>query len=132
MKRWIVAGIVALALVVVGAYAVRYYSADVRGRIDANETIKSGANRIAQYDYFFALCAAVQDAEAALAAQQALLSVDPEDKRVLANIAGITAARASLINEYNVRAAREYTSGQFRDSELPYQLSAAAERTTCV
>lgn len=108
-----------------GVLGFRYYTADIRGRVDAQETIKSGANRIAQYDRFFNLCASIQAQEGMLTyLEEELGAAAPEDKaRISANITGVQAARARAIAQYNADATKNYTSGQFRDSDLPYQLS---------
>lgn len=123
--------------IVAFAWTFTYYTADVRGRIQANEQIKSGANRIAQYDHFFNLCAGVQTNEASLDAQNEQLAQatsDKEKERIRTNIAGLTTARAEGINQYNADARKNYTDGQFRDSDLPYQIpttSYKGVRTSC-
>lgn len=126
---------VVLVLMVPAGWAIKYFTADIRGRIEANETIKSGDNRIAQYDHFFNLCASVQADEARLEALKVELEKTPDDvdkSRLLANITGVTSHRARIITQYNADAAKNYTSGQFRDSNLPYRLHIEDENTTCV
>jgi len=130
-----VAGVVAI---VVAGYAIKYYTADVRGRIDANEEIKSGASRIANYDHFFNLCASIQTNEATIDALLAELkdAVDNDDKgRIQSTLTGVRSARFGAINQYNADASKGYTQGQFRDSQLPYQIAASAYpdggKTTC-
>lgn len=116
---------IVIAAGVAAGWAIKYATADVRGRIEANETIKSGANRIAQYNRFFNACAAVQANEGALDASLAQLAEttsESEKERIRANITGLRATRSRTIAEYNSDATKNYTNGQFRDSDLPYQL----------
>ena len=123
--------------VIAGAWAFRYFTADVRGRIDAQEIRKAGPLRVAAYNHFFNLCASVQGLEASLEAQEAQLAVTESGKdreRVRSNIAGLTAERERSIRQYNADARKDYTIGQFRDSDLPYQLPTShyeGGRTSC-
>ena len=88
-----------------------------------------------QYQYFFSLCESVQSAEASIDAQRALLdSPNVSQAMVEQNLAALEATRARSINTYNARASQDYTSGQFRDSDLPYQLADepyTGEKTQC-
>lgn len=123
---------------VFAGWAWKYYTADIRGRIEANETIKSGPNRIAQYEHFFNLCAAIQGNEAQIDSltENLAVAVDNDDRaRIQASIAGVKAIRLTGIAQYNADASKSYTSGQFLASNLPYQIPATAYpqggRTTC-
>lgn len=125
--------IIGLAVLVGGGWAIRYYTAEVRGVVGAEEQIQSAPSRIANYNYFFDLCAAIQGHEASLGAQARQLdqvTTERERNRILANIAGLEGQRARSIARYNQDARKEYTRGQFRDSQLPYQLSEGAD-TSC-
>ena len=129
--------IAVIAAAVAGVWAFRYFTADVRGRIDAQEIRKAGPLRVAAYNHFFDLCASVQGLEAGLEAQQAQLAVTESSKdreRVRSNIAGLTSERERAIRQYNADARKDYTIGQFRDSDLPYQLPTShyeGGRTSC-
>lgn len=128
-------GAIVLVLAVVVIWGIRVQTAEIRGRGDAEITIQSGGNRIVQYEYFFALCESVQSAEASIDAQRGLLgSPNVSQAMVEQNLAALEATRARSINTYNARAAQDYTSGQFRDSDLPYQLPSelyTGEKTQC-
>lgn len=139
MAKALGVGVVLLVAVVAGGWAFTYYTADVRGRISANETIKSGASRIANYEHFFNLCAAIQSNEAQIDSLTENLgtAVDNDDRaRIQASLAGVKAVRFSGIAQYNADAAKSYTQGQFRDSSLPYQIPATnypqGGKTICV
>lgn len=135
--KWAIGGLAAFVLLIVAAYAIQYYTADVRGRVDAQEQRKSGASRIAGYELFFNRCAAIQTNEAQIDALKAELknTTDPrEQARINANITGVTAARNGGINQYNADARKEYTEGQFRDSSLPFQIPVGeytGRKTSC-
>lgn len=91
--------------------------------------------RIAAYDHFYDLCASVQDQEVTITSQKAELD-DPATtpsraSQIRANLSALTANRGELINHYNADARKNATSGQFRASDLPYQLDPTEERTTC-
>ena len=118
----VLVGIVALT---VGGLFIRYYLAGPTGAVTAVEQIQSGSHRIAAYNHFFDLCAGVQANEVALDAQYIQLRAmtdNSQKSRVLTNITGLIGHRASLVAEYNANARKDYTEGQFRDSDLPYQL----------
>lgn len=126
----------ALVVLTVGAFAVRWVTADIRGQADAREqTLGDGDFRLAAYDHFFDLCASVQSHEGRLASLQEELDGDPSASRVEQVEASMTAVRSQrreAINSYNADAAKDYTAGQFRDADLPYELSINAEETRCV
>lgn len=120
------------------AYGFSWVVAPWQGKLQARQQINSGNFRIAAYDHFFNICAAVQTDEAAIdALNQELKSTnDPKElTRIGINITGNQVARAGAINQYNVDARKDYTEGQFKDSDLPYQLSTAAytgsNKTSC-
>lgn len=111
-------------------------TADFRGQTDQIEQISADADyRIAAYEQFFDLCAAVQTKEAELAAAEAELALHEQGtyrhNQLLANITAITTARADLINQYNADAAKADTAANFHSSDLPYNLDIESETTTC-
>lgn len=118
-------GIGVLLLLIGGIWAFRYFTAPVRGIVGAYEQIQSGAMRISSYNYFFNLYASIQSYDISLAALQEQLgqvtSVS-ERERILATIAGLKGQKARAIAQYNADARKEYTIGQFRDVNLPYQI----------
>lgn len=135
---WIALVFVTVLVIGVLSFGVRWLTAEPKGRLQAREQIQSGANRIAAYEHFYNLCAAIQAQEAALAAQYTSLdgATGDDKERIKANIAGLTAQRARSIAQYNVDARKSYTQGQFRSSDLPYEIDASAYpkgvSTSCV
>lgn len=135
----IVLGVMAAIVLLAGlGWAIRYYTAPIEGKVGAQEQIQSAPHRIAAYNHFFDLCAGVRTDEVSLDAQLEQLQVTTDEfqrARVQTNITGLKGHRAGLIEEYNANARKDYTEGQFRDSDLPYQLPTTAwekgGRTSC-
>lgn len=124
---WVGMTTMAIAVVIALGLLLRFKLAEPVGIVDAEVQIQSGASRIVNYNHFFDLCAAVQTNEAALDAQfDALDAAESasERSRIRTNISGLKAARYGNITQYNVDASKDYTIGQFRDADLPYQLPA--------
>lgn len=131
----LLATIVIAAALTGAGLAVRYLLAEVRGVVTAEEQIQSAGSRITRYEHFFDLCAAVQGNEAAIDTLEISLeaaSSDRERERLTAAVNGVRAQRVRNIQQYNADARKDYTSGQFRASSLPYQLDPAQEVTSCV
>lgn len=122
----VLALIAVIVAAILGGYAIKYYTADTRGKIAANEAIHANAQfRIEAYDRFFNQCAAVQTIEATLAATRAELSSHPTERReeqLHTNLTALVGARAEAVNQYNADAHKGYTAGQFRSNDLPPQL----------
>lgn len=121
-----------IALLSVGGWVWRYYTAEPKGIVDAEEQIQSGDNRIDKYNKFYDLCASTQRQKRSLEAQKETLEqVDDDEKsRIRQNIAGLQAQIQGTVSQYNALSTREYTAGQFRASNLPYKLSVEGD-TTC-
>lgn len=118
--------ILLIVLLFAGVFGARWFLAGPLGSLTAREQILSGPNRIAQYNQFFNICASIQTHESQLDALYAERDATTDQKqlsRINANITGVSAARAGAINQYNANATKDYTSAQFRDSDLPYQLA---------
>jgi hypothetical protein len=126
---FIIAGILFLSVAFpLGYWGFRVFFAEEIGRGNAEIEIQSAPSRIARYEEFFNLCVSVQNAEIALDAESSRLeaTTNPDEQStVRTNISGLTATRANGINQYNANALKDYTDGQFRASNLPYQLSTA-------
>jgi hypothetical protein len=110
-------------------------TADFRGKTKQIEQTKaSGTYRIAAYEHFYDLCAAVQDDEISISSLREELKTEPPQNRVTQINASLTALRSSRgekINQYNADARKSGTIGQFKASDLPYQLNKNTEETTC-
>lgn len=141
MFKAIGGGLAALVVVLIlamlltaGGLAWRYIIAEPRGNVEQEEILQRGQNQIARYDDFFNLCASVQSDEATIVALQQELETNPPPSRVTqinASITALRSARAEKINRYNADARKEGTIAQFRSDDLPFQLFASEEATSC-
>ncbi len=110
-------------------------TAPFRGEVEKNELVEAdGSYRIAAYDQFYQLCSSVQSKndQIKILKDEMAISTDEDRKKQLQS--GITAnqnTKAELVNEYNSKAASEYTKGQMKDSDLPEQLNQNEERVVC-
>ena len=108
------------------SFGMQVATAGLVGRGEARIQIQSAGSRIANYNHFFDKCSSIQGHEGgidALLDELALYERGSDDfSRVATNLTGVKSARARAIAEYNNNAQKDYTSGQFRDSDLPYVL----------
>lgn len=125
------------ALLFGGVYFAAFYSsttADTRGKTAQRENTKAnGAFRQAAYEEFFDLCASVQSSEDKVKNLQDELDNKPPADREWVLRQSVTAlenTRAEAIRTYNSKAT-QFHREQFLDSDLPYRLSVAEEKTEC-
>lgn len=117
-------GILFLVLLVGGTWAWRYYTAEVRGVVGAEEKIQSSDNRIDKYNKFFNTCAKAQEYQDKIQIQLDQLENADGDQadKIQTRISGLKGMFSNTVRSYNQDARKSYTSGQFRSSKLPYQL----------
>jgi hypothetical protein len=121
------AGLILLALILIPilAWSFGVATAPWKGRGDAHVQLNSASFRIAAYDHFFEQCSSIQGTEGSIDALIAQLN-EAESQRtkdlVNSSLAGAKAIRLQAINDYNADARKEYTEGQFRDSDLPFYI----------
>lgn len=112
-------------------------TANFRGETEQIEkTRANGDYRIAAYDHFFNLCASVQSKETTIKALEKELHRKPgpseaRTEQIYGAITANEAIRAETINQYNVDAEKAATIGQFKASNLPYELNVNAKETSC-
>lgn len=129
----VILGIILLVAISLGTLAWRYYTAEMRGSVDAQEQIESAPSRIQRYQEFFSICQSIQTKEDAIDNLRANDSMDEQRKG-----SAITAnqnARSTLINEYNSMSSQSYTAARFKASNLVYQIPRGpyeSNRTNCV
>lgn len=120
---------------VYGGGFLQRMTADFRGETSQIEQTQADADyRIGAYDQFYDKCSGVQSLESKIANLTEELEATDEDKRKSVLNTSITASknkRAEMINDYNADARKEATRGQFRASDLPYELNEEEEETTC-
>lgn len=136
------AAVVMLFAIIVGAMGVFGFgwfqrgTADFRGETEAIENVQAdGDFRIAAYQQFFDLCAEVQSVEDRIGQMEnTLANAEPGSTRAdeaQTNLDALRATRSQLVRDYNSLASRDFTEGQFRDRDLPYQLNINSEETQC-
>lgn len=133
----VVAGIVGVAVLGVVITFVfggaNWITASFRGEADKREqTVASGAFRIATYQRYFDLCTAVQNSEASLKAldEEKVDATDIRKAQIATSATAIKAQRAASINEYNALSGQEHKAA-FQDKKLPYRLDASDTATVC-
>lgn len=141
--RWAlgaVAGVIVVVLLGLAMWAWGFglfsaATAPLRGETEVREqTVADGTYRIAAYERFYDLCASIQAKETAITNLRAELETGPPPDRVTQVNASITAnqnQRNASIQRYNAEARMEGTLGQFRASDLPFELDPNEEVTTC-
>ncbi|MFD3378483.1 MULTISPECIES: hypothetical protein [unclassified Streptomyces] len=141
--RWgarAVAGVVGLAVVyVIGVFAfggAGWITAPFRDEADERDNRDNTAGSVefrqTTYEEFFGLCEAVRNAEGTIQVLQEERKAASETRttRIDQSVTALKATRIESIDAYNAKAAREHRAS-FRDKDLPYQLNAETERTTC-
>ena len=142
MAKIIGYGVISFVLLIgllAAVFGLEVATAGLVGRGKAHIEIQSAPSRISGYNHFFDLCASVQNAEAAIDQFTAARdrATDPNEiSRIQTNLDAQVITRQNGINQYNADAAKDYTVGQFRASNLPYRLDdtpykAGGEHTRC-
>jgi hypothetical protein len=118
--------VVALWGVFALTFGIRVATAGLIGRGNAEIQIESAPYRISAYDHFFNQCASIQGLEGQIDELTAQLDLTEPNTRAynltMSSLTGVKAMRHSAIAQYNADASKDYTVGQFRDSNLPYRL----------
>lgn len=130
ITKIVIAAAVAIVLLVAGTLGIKYLTADTRGQVDANERIKAdGGNRIAEYERFFDLCSSAMTTQDQIdnLEDEAKTAEEPRLTQISSSITALKGKLSENVNDYNSAASRDYTSGQFRDSNLPFELDREKE-----
>lgn len=127
----VVASIFGLALL--GVWLNSEFSiltAETRGETGVREkTVADPDYRIAAYEEFYDKCAAIKAVEQQIDTMQATKGLPKNQKST--NILALTNQRNTLIQQYNADSRKAGTRGQFRASDLPYQIDTTQEHTSC-
>ena len=101
-------------------------TAGIFGRGEAHKQIQSSEFRIESYQHFFNTCASIQGLEGQIDELTAQLKqFEPGSREyniISVSLTGVKGFRHTAIAKYNQDALKDYTEGQFRDSDLPYQI----------
>lgn len=132
----IIAGVVLSLALILGLVLVsggmQYVTAAFRGEVAAEERTQGGDYRIAAYEQFYDLCAAIQADEDRLdnILEEKETADEARQAQLDTTLTAVRNSRAEKVRNYNADARKEATQGQFRDSGLPYELD-IDEETTC-
>jgi uncharacterized membrane protein YhiD involved in acid resistance len=134
----VVAAVVIIAVMCIGIFGFGWFqrsTADFRGETAQIERVKADPNyRIAAYEHFYDLCAAVKKDEARIISLNEELTTDPPSARVTqinASLTTIRLSRDSKIEQYNADARKEDTQANFLASDLPFELDPNRTETSC-
>ena len=117
-----IAAVVIIFVLIFAISGISQGTAEIRGGTDAREkTVGNGSYRIAAYDQFYDLNAAVETLEGQICTMKSAEGL-PANQRAT-NVLALTNQRTALVNEYNNDAEKAGTIGQFRASNLPSELS---------
>lgn len=131
MKIWqgIVLAVIGIVLVwglVAGIWGLGVATAGLYGRGEAHKVINSADFRIAAYEHFFNQYASIKSLEGQIDELTATLALMEPGTReynyTLTSLTGAKALRHTAIQQYNADAMKDWTEGQFRDNDLPYQI----------
>lgn len=118
--------LVAIWTITAAVWGFGVATAGIYGRGEAHKQINSANFRIPAYDHFFNVCSSIQGMEGnidELTAQYNATTNERDKNIVLASLTGVKAARHQAIASYNADARKDYTEGQFRDSDLPFRIT---------
>ena len=123
----IVVGVVAgMWLLAAAIWGIGIATAGIFGRGEAYKQIQSAEFRIEAYQYFFNQYASIKSLEGKIDELEAQLQkLEPgtrEYNYTLSSLTGTKGLRHEAIQKYNADTRKEYTEGQFRDKDLPYQI----------
>lgn len=116
---------IGVIVLMVAPWAIKYYTAEIRGKIDAKEKIESAEHRLYSYEYFYDKYGSIQSYKTTLESQYEVLESAESKKeraRIRSNIAGIKSQLRRSIEEYNAEANKIKTKGKFREDDLPVEI----------
>lgn len=107
-------------------FGLRVATAGLYGRGQAHIQIQSSDFRIAAYESFFNQYASIKGLEGQIDELTAgLATMEPGTREYTytqSALIGTKGLRHTAIQKYNADAAKNWTEGQFRDNDLPYQI----------
>lgn len=110
-------------------------TANYRGETQAIEQTQANADfRLNSYNLFFDLCGSVQSLEDRIefAEDKVLIKTGTaQEADAQAELTALLSSRSQLVREYNNKASRDFTEGQFLSASLPYRLDIDNMETQC-
>lgn len=122
----VVLAMLAIWGIVVAGWGLGVATAGLYGRGEAHKQIQSADFRIAAYNQFFNQYASIKSLEGKIdELTNTLGMLEPgtrEYNYTLTALTGTKGLRHEAIQQYNADARKNWTEGQFRDNDLPYQI----------
>jgi hypothetical protein len=120
-------GVVVLVWVlVIGVWGFGVATAGIYGKGEAHKQIQSADFRLQAYNSFFDQYASIKSLEGQIDELTAQLEMTSKGTReyayTLSSLTGTKGLRHTAIQKYNADAQKNWTQGQFRDNDLPYQI----------
>jgi len=129
MWKYIGAGIGVILLIwvlVIAIWGFGVATAGIYGKGEAHKEIQSSDFRIAAYEHFFNQYASIKSLEGQIDELTIQLNDMEKGSRayniVYSSLTGTKGLRHTAIQQYNADASKDWTAGQFRDNNLPYQI----------
>lgn len=127
--------VAAIALVIALGFGLFWFStetsmrtADRRGEVEKMEQVEAnGARRIADYEWFHNTCQDIVAQNQNIELAEQTLKGDKKTETLYA----LNATHNDTVADYNSRASQDYTSGQFKDSDLPYEIDPEDRDVDC-
>jgi hypothetical protein len=116
----VILGIYFVSIYVFGSASI--FTAPFRGEVEkANQVEGQGEYVVAQHDWFYNMCGDIAAKQKNIKEVESL--GDDYKEEVVANRMKLN----EMVEEYNAKASNNYTAGQFKADELPYQINAEEE-----
>ncbi|MFA5152579.1 MAG: hypothetical protein WC554_08485 [Clostridia bacterium] len=117
---------VVIAILMVALWGFGVFTADIKGQGEAHKEIHSKEFRLESYNYFFDQYHSILALEGQIDVNISMLKSMEEGtkdyNRIRTNVVALQSLRHQAIQAYNAEASKDYTAGQFRDNNLPYQI----------
>lgn len=125
-----IAGLVALVIIGIGAWAFRVATAPIKGQGDAAMVKYSAENWTAAQARFEDLYADIEATDRKIEVAQASLDLDPDDKTAQQTLLGTKNYCLEVVGDYNAEA-RKYLAEDFKAVDLPAQINNNSQSTDC-
>jgi hypothetical protein len=123
---YIIVGFLVLTILMISLWGFGVFTAGIKGQGEAYKEIQSKEFRLESYNYFFNQYHSILSLEGQIDVNISMLdSMEKDTKdynRIRTNVVALQSLRHQAIQSYNAEASKDYTAGQFRDKNLPYQI----------
>jgi len=115
-----------IGILMIALWGFGVFTAGIKGQGEAYKEIQSKEFRLESYNYFFDQYHSILALEGQIDVNISMLNSMEEGtkdyNRIRINVVALQSLRHQAIQSYNAEASKDYTAGQFRDNNLPYQI----------